>query len=212
MGRALASDQLANVESVQAADALHAVVVFSFGRFTNGPINAKGEPSTMAPVVATTSDGGATWKETPLWFDETFDGVSSLAVRGGSALLSLVFTNPNQGQVVVARTGNGGETWDSVAAPGATEPDCQIPALVLPTASQGFLVTACPSPTLWSTDDGGATWSSLGPLKRRCHLDAPAGTYLSLTGAARGRGAPGWPTPLQSWSASAGENLPTRHS
>lgn len=186
-------DQLANVESVQATDALHAVVVFSFGRFTNGPINAKGEPSTIAPVVATTSDGGATWKETPLWFDETFDGVSSLAVRGSSALLSLVFTNPNQGQVVVARTGNGGETWDSVAAPGATEPDCQIPALVLPTTSQGFLVTACPSPTLWSTDDGGANWSSLGPLKWLPQASPTSvGRYLSRTNLVFLDGRHGW--------------------
>lgn len=149
-------DNLGEVRSAYASDALHAMAVFESGRFPNGPMGPKGSPLSTAPALAMTSDGGVTWTAAPLWGW----GTGPWAARGSSVLLTLSTSS----EQVVARTTNNGQTWTSAAAPGQTFPDCPTSALVLPTPTHGYLVTACPSPTLWSTADGGVTWSSPGPL------------------------------------------------
>lgn len=130
-----------------------------------------------------TTDGGRTWHDaTPLSptfrigdlaanvhqveFVNRQDGWISAAVKAPGA-------DQDAGQFGLARTTDGGESWDPIELPCATQ--CRGVHLNFLDADVGFaLEGSAPSPqdapfsgpgvvgTLYSTDDGGASWSAVG--------------------------------------------------
>ncbi|MEX0975416.1 MAG: hypothetical protein WD024_08750 [Bacillota bacterium] len=131
-------------------------------------------------TVLRTTDGGRTWKDVSPKEDRYPEGAGAAFLDSDHAWLAVTVPQPDQmrGTLRIYRTADGGKTWSPFSATSLEGEEGSLPltgdksGLSFATKDKGFVTGYWPipgSPYLFSTTDGGRTWS-------QTDLPIPAGS------------------------------------